>query len=112
MRNGRRVGVGVLGAWLVCGGWLAPPLAAQAGRIAYEAFTLPNGSHVLYSEDHSTPIVSGDVWYNARSRNKRPRRPRSAPLSQHMTPEGSANPNNAEHFQPLSRAGATHNGST
>ena len=33
-------------------------LAAQAGQIRYETFTLPNGLRVIYSEDHSTPIVS------------------------------------------------------
>jgi len=38
-------------------------LSAQAGRIAFEQFTLPNGLRVIYSEDHSTPVVSVDVWY-------------------------------------------------
>src|SRR5947209_7591580 len=71
MRNGPMGDVCVLGAWLACGACLAPPAAAQAGRIPYEAFTLPNGLHVLYSEDHSTPIVSVDVWYNAGSPNER-----------------------------------------
>src|SRR2546429_3516190 len=112
MRNGRRVGAGVLGAWLVCGGWLAPPLAAQAGRISYEAFTLPNGLHVLYSEDHSTPIVSVDVWYNAGSRNERPGRSGFAHLFEHMMFEGSAHVKKGEHFQLISRAGGTENGST
>src|SRR5437016_1304653 len=112
MRNGRRVGVGVLGAWLVCSGWLAPPLAAQAGRISYEAFTLPNGLHVLYSEDHSTPIVSVDVWYNAGSRNERPGRSGFAHLFEHMMFEGSAHVKKGEHFQLISRAGGTENGST
>ena len=62
--------VGVLGGLLLCGGWLAPGLAAQAGRIAYEAFTLPNGLHVLYSEDHSTPIVSVDEIGRASCRER------------------------------------------
>src|SRR2546430_17289440 len=101
MRNGRRVGVGVLGAWLVCSGWLAPPLAAQAGRISYEAFTLPNGLHVLYSEDHSTPIVSVDVWYNASSRYQRPRRSGVAQPFQHMLVAGSAHVNKGEQLQPI-----------
>src|SRR5438094_5814727 len=112
MRNGRRVGVGVLGAWLVCGGWLAPPLAAQAGRIAYEAFTLPNGLHVIYSEDHSTPFVSVDVWYNTGSRNERPGRSGFAHLFEHMMFEGSAHVKKGEHFQLISRAGGSENGST
>src|SRR5437588_2678270 len=112
MRNGRRVGGVCSGAWRVGSGWLAPPLAAQAGRISYEAFTLPNGLHVLYSEDHSTPIVSVDVWYNAGSRNERPGRSGFAHLFEHMMFEGSAHVKKGEHFQLISRAGGTENGST
>src|SRR2546430_2222883 len=112
MRNGGMVGAGVLGVCLVCGGGLAPPAAAQAGRIPYEAFTLPNGLRVLYSEDHSTPIVSVDVWYNAGSRNERPGRSGFAHLFEHMMFEGSAHVKKGEHFQLISRAGGSENGST
>src|SRR5205823_3728079 len=83
-----------------------------AGRIAYEAFTLPNGLRVLYSEDHSTPIVSVDVWYNAGSRNERPGRSGFAHLFEHMMFEGSAHVKKGEHFQLISRAGGSENGST
>src|SRR5437879_13470296 len=112
MRSGRSRGVGVLCALLCCGGGLAPALAAQAGRISYEAFTLPNGLHVLYSEDHSTPIVSVDVWYNSGSRNERAGRSGFAHLFEHMMFEGSAHVKKGEHFQLISRAGGTENGST
>ena len=112
MRNGPMGDVCVLGAWLACGACLAPPAAAQAGRIPYEAFTLPNGLHVLYSEDHSTPIVSVDVWYNAGSRNERAGRSGFAHLFEHMMFEGSAHVKKGEHFQLISRAGGTENGST
>src|SRR2546421_1212878 len=111
-RSRRMRAVGVLGGLLLCGGWLAPGLAAQAGRIAYEAFTLPNGLRVLYSEDHSTPIVSVDVWYNAGSRNERPGRSGFAHLFEHMMFEGSAHVKKGEHFQLISRAGGSENGST
>src|ERR1051325_9173451 len=112
MRNGPLRAGGVLAAWLACGACLAPPAAAQAGRIPYEAFTLPNGLHVLYSEDHSTPIVSVDVWYNTGSRNERPGRSGFAHLFEHMMFEGSAHVKKGEHFQLISRAGGTENGST
>src|SRR5437870_9836158 len=112
MRSGRSRGVGVLGALLWCGGGLAPALAAQAGRISYEAFTLPNGLHVLYSEDHSTPIVSVDLWYNAGSRNERAGRSGFAHLFEHMMFEGSAHVKKGEFFQLIQRAGGTLNGST
>src|SRR2546429_6033087 len=109
MRSGRVRGAGLLGGLLL---WLAPALAAQAGRISYEAFTLPNGLHVLYSEDHSTPIVSGDVWYNAGSRKERPR-PSGVPHPfEHMMFQGSAPLKKSEHFPLISRPGGPENGST
>src|SRR2546428_8243151 len=112
MRNGPMGVVCVRGAWLACGACLAPPAAAPAGRIPYEASTLPNGLHVLYSEDHSTPIVSVDVWYNAGSRNERAGRSGFAHLFEHMMFEGSAHVKKGEHFQRITRAGGSENGST
>jgi len=87
-------------------------LTAQSGRISYEAFTLPNGLRVIYSEDHSTPIVSVDVWYHTGSRNERPGRAGFAHLFEHMMFQGSAHLKKGEHFQLVSRAGGSVNGST
>ena len=101
----------VVGAGVLAGG-LPVCLAAQSGRVPYEAFTLPNGLRVLYSEDHSTPIVSVDVWYNTGSRNERPGRSGFAHLFEHMMFEGSAHVKKGEHFQRVSRAGGSENGST
>ena len=86
--------------------------AAQSGAIRYEQFTLPNGLRVIHSEDHSTPIVSVDVWYDVGSRNERPGRSGFAHLFEHMMFQGSANVKKAEHFQLVQRAGGTLNGST
>jgi zinc protease len=86
--------------------------AAEAGRIAYEQFTLPNGLRVIYSEDHSTPVVSVDVWYDVGSRNERIGRSGFAHLFEHMMFQGSAHVKKAEHFQLVQRAGGTLNGST
>src|SRR2546430_2855650 len=92
-------------------------LSAQAGggdggRIAFEQFTLPNGLRVIYSEDHSTPIVSVDVWYAVGSRNERTGRSGFAHLFEHMMFQGSAHVKKAEHGQLVERAGGTNNGST
>ena len=87
-------------------------LSAQAGRITYEQFTLPNGLRVIYSEDHSTPVVSVDVWFNVGSRNERAGRSGFAHLFEHMMFQGSANVKKAEHFQLVERAGGNLNGST
>jgi zinc protease len=91
---------------------LPATVAAQAGRVAYEQFTLPNGLQVIYSEDHSTPLVSVDVWYHVGSRNERPGRSGFAHLFEHMMFQGSAHVKKAEHFQLVQRGGGTLNGST
>ena len=88
------------------------PLDAQAGRISYDTFSLANGLRVIASEDHSTPIIAVDVWYNAGSRNERAGRSGFAHLFEHMMFQGSAHVKKAEHFQRVQRAGGTDNGST
>jgi len=77
----------IIGAVLL-GASLAPALPGQGGQISYEAFTLPNGLRVIYSEDHSTPIVSVDVWYNTGSRNERPGATGLAHFLEHMMFKG------------------------
>jgi len=86
--------------------------AGMSGRIAFEQFTLPNGLRVIFSPDHSTPIVTVDVWYEAGSRNERPGRSGFAHLFEHMMFEGSAHVKKSEHGQLVERAGGNYNGST
>jgi len=89
-----------------------PPLAAQSGRISFDTFTLANGLRIITSEDHSTPVVAVDVWYNTGSRNERPGRSGFAHLFEHMMFQGSAHVKKSEHFQLVERAGGNENGST
>jgi predicted Zn-dependent peptidase len=90
----------------------AGSLAGQAGRITFDTFSLANGLRVITSEDHSTPIVAVDLWYDVGSRNERPGRSGFAHLFEHMMFQGSANVEKAEHFQLVQRAGGSTNGST
>lgn len=90
----------------------AVPVEAQTGRVSYDTFSLANGLKVITSEDHSTPIVAVDVWYNTGSRNERPTRSGFAHLFEHMMFQGSAHVKKAEHFQLVQRAGGQSNGST
>jgi zinc protease len=87
-------------------------LPGQAGKIAFEQFTLPNGLHVVYSEDHSTPLVTVDLWYDVGSRNERAGRSGFAHLFEHMMFQGSAHVKKSEHGQIVERAGGDYNGST
>jgi len=101
-------------AWVVAllAGAVSSTAVGQAGVVRFEQFTLDNGLRVVYSEDHSTPIVSVDVWYNTGSRNERVGRSGFAHLFEHMMFQGSAHVKKAEHFQLIQRAGGTMNGST
>ena len=89
--------------------------AAQAqstGRIAFDTYALPNGLRVVFSEDHSAPVVTVNVWYHVGSANEVTRRSGFAHLFEHMMFQGSANVRKAEHFQLIERAGGDMNGTT
>src|SRR5207253_69402 len=53
-----------------------PPvcLSAQALRVPYTTFTLPNGLQVILHEDHSVPVVAVNTWYHVGSSDERPGR--------------------------------------
>jgi predicted Zn-dependent peptidase len=82
------------------------------GRIAYDTYALPNGLTVILSEDHSTPIVTVNVWYHVGSANERVHRSGFAHLFEHMMFQGSAHVKKSEHMQLVERAGGSMNGST
>src|SRR2546430_12269454 len=77
-----------------------------------EQFTLENGLRVILNEDHSVPVVSVAVYYNVGSRNEREGRTGFAHLFEHMMFQGSENVPKAAHFQYISNAGGTMNGTT
>src|SRR5947208_16579944 len=70
----------------------AAQLAAQTTelRIPFERYTLPsNGLTVILSEDHSTPMVTVDVWYHVGSKNEQVGRTGFAHLFEHVMFTGS-----------------------
>jgi len=89
-----------------------PPAAREAGQIAVEKYTLPNGLKVVLAEDHTSQVVAVDVWFHVGSRNERASRTGFAHLFEHMMFQGSANVKKGEHPQLVSRAGGSLNGST
>ncbi len=81
-------------------------------RIPIETFELSNGLFVTLSEDHTAPIVAVNLWYHVGSANEPPGRTGFAHLFEHMLFQGSADVEANEHFELVSRAGGTLNGST
>lgn len=75
-------------------------------------FSLENGLRVVLNEDRSVPVVSVAVYYDVGSRNEREGRTGFAHLFEHMMFQGSENVPKAGHFQFISNAGGTMNGTT
>ena len=89
---------------------LAQPAAPL--QLPYTQFTLPNGLHVILHEDHSTPVVSVNVWYRVGSAREKPGRTGFAHLFEHLMFTGSGHVQEGEFDQLLETAGGNNNGST
>lgn len=77
-----------------------------------EEYKLDNGLRVVLNQDSAVPVVSVAVYYDVGSRNEREGRTGFAHLFEHMMFQGSENVKKAEHFQFVSNAGGTMNGTT
>ncbi len=93
---------------------LVPAIAAAqtAPPIKYETFTLDNGLRFIVHEDHSTPIVAVDVWYDVGSANEAPGRSGFAHLFEHMLFQETENLPKGAFDTYLEEAGAQLNGTT
>jgi len=81
-------------------------------QLPYTQFTLPNGLHVILHEDHSTPIVSVNVWYHVGSAREKAGRTGFAHLFEHLMFTGSGHVAEGEFDTRLEAAGGNNNGST
>jgi predicted Zn-dependent peptidase len=84
----------------------------QVPHTPIEQFTLDNGLRVVLNQDQSVPVVSVSVYYDVGSRNEPEGRTGFAHLFEHMMFQGSDNVPKAAHFQYISNAGGTMNGTT
>jgi zinc protease len=80
--------------------------------VPIDQYTLSNGLRVVLSPDDAVPVVSVAVYYNVGSRNEPEGRTGFAHLFEHMMFQGSENVPKAGHFQFISKAGGTMNGTT
>ncbi len=97
-------------------GRAAPPAKSGNVRIDYTEETLPNGLHVIYHVDRTTPVAAVLLWYNVGSKVEQPGKTGFAHLFEHMMFQGSKNVPKTGHFSLLEaaggRAGADINGTT
>ena len=104
--------VAALAAALLLAAPASPAGAQDAGEIAYDAYELDNGLRVILHEDHSTPVVAVDVWYDVGARDEERGRSGFAHLFEHMMFQGSANVEKAQHLTLVESVGGSVNGST
>ena len=81
-------------------------------NIDFVEYDLPNGLHVILSQDKTNPIVCVDIWYHVGSKDEKPDKTGFAHLFEHMMFQGSQNVGKTEHFKYVQEAGGTLNGST
>jgi zinc protease len=85
---------------------------AEAVKIPYEQFTLPNGLRVVVHTDRKAPVVAVSVWYHVGSKDEPQGKTGFAHLFEHLMFNGSEN-SPGDFFEPLQQVGATDfNGTT
>ena len=89
-----------------------PAPAIDVPKIRYTDFTLPNGLRVIMHEDHSSPIVAVELWYNVGSKDERPGNSGLSHMFEHMMDEGTLNMPAGEFKRVLQSAGGTSNAMT
>ncbi len=88
----------------------SPPLAVSMHATTT---TLPNGLQVIFDEDHRTPIVTTNIWYQVGSKDEPEHRNGFAHLFEHVMFQGSKHVPEDTYFRYLEKAGATSiNGTT
>ncbi|MEO6786500.1 MAG: pitrilysin family protein [Chthoniobacteraceae bacterium] len=80
--------------------------------LAFTEYDLPNGLHVILSENHSAPVVASYVLYHVGSKNERPDRTGFAHFFEHLMFEGSENIKRGTIDKLVSGAGGNLNAST
>ncbi len=87
-------------------------VAAEALRLPFETYTLPNGLTVILSLDRTTPTVAVNVWYHVGSKNEAVGRTGFAHLFEHVMFTGSGHVPYGLHDKLTEGVGGGNNGTT
>ena len=85
---------------------------AQAPRIAFEKYTLPNGLKVILHKDRTAPVVAVTALYHVGSKNEDTARTGFAHFFEHLLFEGSENIKRGEYMKYVTNAGGALNANT
>jgi len=101
-----------LGAPLAAQSPTRPAAGADALKLPFETYTLPNGLTVILSHDKATPTVAVNVWYKVGSKNEVVGRTGFAHLFEHVMFTGSGNVPYGLHDKLTEGVGGSNNGTT
>lgn len=85
---------------------------AQAPKIKFEKYTLPNGLKVILHQDKSAPVVAVTMLYHVGSKNEDTSRTGFAHFFEHLLFEGSENVKRGEFDKYIKTAGGMSNANT
>ena len=85
---------------------------AQAPKIKFEKYTLPNGLKVILHQDKTAPVVAVTALYHVGSKNENPNRTGFAHFFEHLLFEGSDNIKRGEYDKYVTGAGGALNANT
>lgn len=91
---------------------LSSSLLAQAPKIVYEKYSLPNGLTVILHQDKSAPVVAVAALYHVGSKNEDTARTGFAHFFEHLMFEGSDNVKRGDFDKYTSNAGGYNNANT
>jgi zinc protease len=89
-----------------------PSSSIDVPRIRYSQFTLANGLRVVLSEDHSSPLVAIELWYDVGSKHDPKGKSGLAHMFEHMMDEGTLNMPAPAFKRAIQAAGGYYNAST
>lgn len=93
--------------------WVAAAAAQPAAPpIVFDTFRLANGLRFVVHEDHSTPVVAVNVWYDVGSAHEPPGRSGFAHLFEHLLFQETENLDAGDFAELIQGAGGTYNGTT
>ncbi|HEX8462203.1 MAG TPA: pitrilysin family protein [Segetibacter sp.] len=85
---------------------------AQAPKVAFEKYTLPNGLTVILHQDKTAPVVAVTALYHVGSKNEDTARTGFAHFFEHLLFEGTENIKRGEYMKYVTNAGGALNANT
>ncbi|WP_242921721.1 M16 family metallopeptidase [Pontibacter liquoris] len=97
---------------LVCAASFTALAQTKSSKIEFTEYDLPNGLHVILSQDNTTPNVAVSVLYHVGSKNEEKGRTGFAHFFEHLMFEGSENIARGQYMAMVENAGGALNANT